>query len=186
MNILSIPKLAITHKEGWLDLDKTPSSLATFFSTFVLPLCTLPPLLLYYAGTHYGNAFIAGFADKPWATIAVVFFVAELLSFWGMGWLIGQVAAVNQTPVSTHDAYLLAGIAPTPLWLSSLALLVPNPAFNAVTVLAALAVSCSLIYHGVCALSRGGEETMAAGVTQTVMGAGLVAWALLLMIIVAF
>lgn len=186
MNILSIPKLTITHKQGWLELEKTNSSLTTFFTTFVLPLCALPPLLLYYAGTHYADAFIAGFADKPWGLIALAFYMAEILSYAGMGWFISQVAEVNKIKVSTHDAYFLAGVAPAPLWLSSLALLVPNLAFNVITVLAALVASCSLIYHGVCALSRGCEELQAAGLTQVVMSAGLVAWALLMLIIVAF
>jgi len=185
MNILSIPKMILTPRDIWLDLENIPPSLANLFSSLVLPLSALPPLLLYYAGTHYGDVFADGSGGKPWAMIAIVFFLAEMLTFLGMGWFIGQVAAVLKAPISAHDAYMLAGIAPAPLWLSSLALLVPSFAFNAVIVLMALAASCSLIYHGVYALCHMREETTAAAITQTVMGAGLAAWALLLLIVVA-
>ena len=141
--------------------------------------------LSYYAGTHYGEAFADGFGSKPWAAIAIVFFLAEMITFLGMGWFIEQVATVHKVQISTHDAFMLAGISPTPLWLSSLALLVPSFAFNAIVVLMALAASCSLIYHGVSALCHMREETTAAAITQTVMGAGVTAWALLMLIVVA-
>ncbi len=185
MNILSIPKMILTPKTGWLDVENIPPSLTGLFSSLVLPLSILPPVLLYYAGTHYGDAFADGFGSKPWATISMVFFLVEMLTFLGMGWFIEQVAEVHHAQISTHNAYMLAGIAPTPLWLSSLALLVPSLAFNTIVMGVALVISCSLIYHGVSALCHIREETTAAAITQTVMGAGLAAWALLLLIIVA-
>lgn len=185
MNILSIPKMILAPRNSWLHLEKVPPSLANLFLSLVLPLSALPPLLLYYAGTHYGDTFAGGFGGKPWGTIAIIFFLTEMLTVLGMGWFIRQVAAVQKTHISTNDAYMLAGITPIPLWLSSLALLVPNLAFNVVAVLMALAASCSLIYHGAYALCHMSEETTAAAITQTVMGAGVSAWALLLLIVVA-
>ncbi len=83
-----------------------------------------------------------------------------------------------------HDAYLLAGIAPIPLWLSSLGLFVPSLGFNAVLSLAALGLSCGIIYHGIEGLCHTREDVTAASIVQTVIGAGLIAWALLLMLVV--
>jgi hypothetical protein len=185
MNILTIPQMILTPRDSWLELEKMRPSMASLFSSLILPLSVLPPLLLYYAGTHYGDAFATGFGSKPWATIAVVFFLAEALTFVGMGWFIGQVAAAHKVQVTKRNAYLLAGIAPAPLWLSSLALLVPSLAFNVSAVLLALALTCVLVHQGVYALCHMYEEITAAAITQTVMGAGLIAWALLLLIIVA-
>lgn len=184
MNILSIPKMILTPRDGWFHLANT-SSPARLFLSVVFPLSILPPLLLYYAGTHHGDILAVGFGAKPWGVVTIVFFLAEMLTFLGMGWFIGQVAAVQNVQISTRDAYMLAGIASTPLWLSSLALLVPSFAFNAAVVLMALAASCSVIYHGVYALGRMREETIAAGITYTVMSAVLSAWVLLLPIVVA-
>lgn len=100
-----------------------------------------------------------------------------------MGWLIKAIAETNSVDIDTHDAYMLAGIAPIPLWLSSLGLLVPSLLFNAFVSLVALGLSCSIIYHGIYALCHMHEEVVAASITQTVIGAGLIAWALLLIMI---
>jgi hypothetical protein len=185
MNILTIAKMILTPGDIWLDLEKARPSLASLFLFHIFPLSALPPLLLYHAGTHYGDAFAAGFGAKPWVTIASAFYLAEVFTVFGMGWIIRQVAAIYKVNVSKYDAYLLAGISPTPLWLSSLALLVPNLAFSISIVLLALAVTCITVYRGVYALCHMHEEITAAAITQTVMGAGLIAWALLLLIIVA-
>ena len=185
MSIVSIRKLVLTPRDRRLGLESTSPPLAILASSFILLLSLLPPLLLYYAGTHYGDAFSVGLGGKPWATIAIIFFLVEMLTFLGMGWFIVQVAAVHKTQISTRDAYMLAGIAPTPLWLSSLALLVPSLAFNAAVIFIALAASFSLIYRGLYELCDMHEGTTAAGITQTVMGAGMIVWALLLIIVVA-
>jgi len=109
-----------------------------------------------------------------------VFFAAEIASFLGMGWLIKKVADTNALAIDYHDAYLLAAIAPVPLWLSSLGLFLPDLAVNVVLSSIAMALSCALLYHGLQALGRRREEVVAAGMVQIVIGAGLIAWALLL------
>jgi hypothetical protein len=185
MNIMSIPKMVVSSQEGWLDFERIHPSLVKLFSYLVLPLSLLPPAMLYYAGTQYGDDIVAGYSGKPWALIAVAFFLAEMATFFAMGWFIGQVAESQKVKIDVHDAYMLAGIAPIPLWLSSLALLIPSLSINVGISLFALALSCSLIYHGVYALCHMHEEVVAAGVTQTVMGAGLAAWALLMVVIVS-
>lgn len=181
MNILTIPKMILTPRDGWRDVEQAHPSLAHLLSSIVLPLSVLPPLLLYQAGTRYGEAFASGVGGRPWVTIAVVIYLAEVLTFLGMGWFIKQVAATHQVRTSAYDAYLLAAIAPTPLWLSSLALLAPDPALNAAAGFMALAASCILLYQGIYALGHMREGITAATITYTVMGAGLVAWTLLLL-----
>jgi len=153
----------------------------------VLPLSLLPPVLLYYAGTHYGDAFAAGFGERPWHYITTILFLAELLTFFVMGWLIHAVVNTEGMSISYHDAYLLAALAPLPLWSASLALLVPDLLFNVGVVLAALGVSCSLIYHGLQGLcQRGDDDVVAMSATYTVMAAGVLAWGMLMAIVWAF
>ncbi len=185
MSIASLPKMVISSQEGWPELEKIHPSVIQLFIFLVLPLSILPPAMLYYAGSHYGAAFGAGFDSKPWGTIALMFFLAELATFGGMGWFIQQFADTNQVAISQHDAYLLAGIAPVPLWLSSLGLLVPSLPFSVGLSLVALAASCGLIYHGVCAMCRMHEEVAAMAITHGVIGAGLVAWVFLLLLVLA-
>ncbi|MCU0840670.1 MAG: hypothetical protein MUE86_07545 [Thiobacillaceae bacterium] len=127
---------------------------------------------------------LAQAAGKHWGLVATAFFLTELVTLLAMGWLIKQVAESDGLRIDHHDAYLLAGIAPIPLWLSSLGLFVPSLGFNAVLSLAALGLSCGIIYHGIEGLCHTREDVTAAGIVQTVIGAGLIAWALLLMLVV--
>jgi hypothetical protein len=183
MNLISLSKLPFSTTQGWPELEKIHPGLLKVFALVVLPLSLLPPVMLYYAGTHYPESFLKGAAGKAWDEIALVFFLAEMLTFLGMGWLIRQVAESNRLRIDHHDAYLLAAIAPIPLWLASLGLLVPSLAFNAGLSVAAMALSCGIIYHGVEGLCHMREEVTAAAIVQTVIGAGLVAWALLLALV---
>jgi len=86
-----------------------------------------------------------------------------------------------------RDAYLLAAVAPLPLWLSSLALLVPALAVSVVAVFAGLFLSCALVYQGVrslCGRTDNDVEVMSA--TYTVMAASLLAWGVLMAMVWGF
>lgn len=183
MSILTLSKMFISSRDGWPELEAIHPAVSKIFMYLVLPLTMLPPIMLYFAGTQYGDEFLSGFGAKPWALIATLFFVTGIMTFIFMGWLIKAIAEANSVTIDTHDAYMLAAIAPIPLWLSSLGLLVPSLLFNAVVSVAALGLSCGIIYHGVYALCHMHEEVVAASITQTTIGAGLIAWAVLLVMI---
>ncbi len=182
MMIVALPRMIFSLYDGWKRLDNgfLPS---WFVFTLALLLSLLPPFLLYHAGSHYGDAFVPGYGSRPWETIAVAFFATEALSFAAMGWLIRDVAAGHGIALRRRDAWLLAATVPIPLWLASLALLVPNLAFNATLALLGLVASCSLLYRGVRNLFPAREPLEAAAVVQTVMGAVLVLWAGLLLFV---
>lgn len=184
MNLISLAKLPLSTTQGWPELETIHPRVLKLFAFVVLPLSLLPPGMLYYAGTHYPEAFLPGAGGKNWGAIGVAFFLVEMATFLGMGWLIKQVAESNRLQIDYHDAYMLAAIAPIPLWLSSLGLLIPSLAFNAVLSLAALGLSCGILYHGIEGLCHMREDVTAAGIVQTVIGASLIAWALLLLSVV--
>jgi hypothetical protein len=184
MSLISFAKLPLTADEGWPQLAGLHAGILRIFLLLVLPLSLLPPVMLYYAGTHYPEVLWQVAGAKDWTQVAAVFFVAEWSTYLLMGWLISQVAATYALPIGPRDAYLLAAIAAAPLWLSSLALLVPDRAFNAAASAVALALSCAVLYQGVQALGQTREKLIATEVTQIVMGAGLIAWALLLVLAV--
>lgn len=180
MNLLALARLPLSADQGWPELARRRPTIRSIFSFLVLPLSLLPPALLYFAGTHYPDAFLHSSQQKDWPAVAIVFFLAEMGTFAAMGWLIKQVAQSNALKIDYHDAYLLAAIAPVPLWLSSLGLLIPDLLANMVISTTAMGVSCALMYQGLLALGRRREEIVAAWVVQIVIGAGLIAWALLL------
>ncbi len=186
MNISLILGLPFSAK-GWLELQRKNLSIPQLAWLLVVPLSFVPPVLIYYAGTHYGDSFLPGFGDKDWHFITTTLFLAELLTFFVMGWLIHSVLEGHGKKVSYHDAYLLAAIAPLPLWLSSLALLMPALMFNVLVVAGALVLSITLVYQGCKALSQGSENDMLSmSATYTIIAAAVIAWVLLLVIVWAY
>lgn len=85
MSPTSILCLPFSSGNGWDELRRRQPPLVALVSFIVLPLSLVPPVMLYYAGTQYGEAFGAGFADKQWEFITTIFFLAELLTFAVMG-----------------------------------------------------------------------------------------------------
>ena len=179
MTLSSLAKLPLSAEEGWPELARRRPALLRVFFLLVVPLSLLPPALLYFVGIDLPPA-LARPAPRDGATVAIVFLLAEIATFAAMGWLIRKVANTYALAIDYHDAYLLAAIAPVPLWLSSLGLLIPGLAASAAISLVALGLSCALLHHGLQALGRQRDAIVAAGVVQIVIGAGLIAWALLL------
>lgn len=188
MNALTFCKMPFNHRVGWKELQASSPSIPLLVWLVVLPMSLLPPMMLYFAGTHYGDAFMTGFADREWRFITTIIFLAELLSFFIMGWLIHTVVnGTDELSISYQDAYLLAAFAPLPLFASSLALLVPNLLFNVVVILSALVISCSLIYHGLQALCTHKEfDVITVSVTYTIMAASALGWGILFTVIWAY
>jgi len=186
MHFAHLIQIPFSSSTGWDELRSRQPSIVSLVMFIVLPMSLIPPVMLYYAGTHYGDAFIPGFGDKSWQFITTIFFLSELLSFAVMGWLIHEVAGTHHPEISLHDTYLLAALAPIPLWLSALGLLIPNLVVNMFIALAALAASCLLVYHGLQGLKLIREDVEAMSVTYTIMAASVIAWAILLSIVWAF
>ncbi|MBI2961506.1 MAG: DUF1282 family protein [Betaproteobacteria bacterium] len=186
MNVSSLLRMPLAPKAAWPELGRVDSTVAKTFSFLVVPLSLLPPPMIYWAGTHYGDAFVEGFSGKPWATIAAVFFLCEIASVTFMGWLIKQVAFAWNRHVSDRNAYVVAAVAAIPVWISSLGLLVPSLAFNVAVSVAALALSCALVFQGVRSYCRIGDEHIehAIDITRLVFGAGLGAWGFLILLLI--
>ncbi|PXX93681.1 hypothetical protein DIT71_02455 [Marinobacter vulgaris] len=187
MTISQLFHLPFSGNGVWLELKRRNLSIPFLAWVVVVPMSLLPPVMLYYAGTHYGDAFLSGFADKEWRFITTILFLAELLTFFVMGWLIRAVLDGNKMEISYQDAYLLAAVAPIPLWLSSLALLVPSLAVCVVAVAVGMFLSCALIYGGVRSLCQRSEnDVVAMSATYTIMAASVLAWGVLMATVWAF
>jgi hypothetical protein len=186
MSVTSLSRMPFSPKATWPELARADSTVARTFFSIVAPLSLLPPVMIFLAGSHYGDAFIEGFSSKPWALIAAIFFCCEIVSVTLMGWLIKQVAGAWHEQVSYRNAYVLAAVAAIPLWISSLGLLVPSLAFNVALSALALSVSCALVLQGVRSFCRISEDNIvqAISITRLVFGAGLGAWGFLLLLLI--
>ncbi|MNT59905.1 hypothetical protein D3C72_1974520 [compost metagenome] len=81
------------------------------------------------------------------------------------------------------DCYRLAALAPLPIWLSALSLLVPLPFFNMAIGLLGLLASGLLIYHGLDALFEHEDSVRTESLAYTVFTVGALLWAVLVALI---
>lgn len=181
MKLTALYKMPFSRDAIWPDLARADGTAnVPIFWRLVLPLSILPPAMIYMAGSYYGDAFMQGYSAKSWGWVALFFFLAEIVSVTLMGWLIKQVAQTWHGHIDYPNAYVLAAIAPIPLWLSSLGLLVPSLGFNMALSAGALMLSSGLIYQGVHTLCNVKEDVEAAAITQAVFGAGFIIWGLMI------
>jgi len=183
MKVVQMPQMIFSFHAGWDELIRIHPSIARLFALLVLPLSLLPPVMIYHAGSSYGDVFVPGVAPAQWRNAAEIFFLAELLTVPVMAWIIHLVSRANDVATDYHSCFTLAAIAPIPLWLSSLALFVPNLLSNVAIGVFALLCSVGLIYHGVYALLGMREDLRALQMATVITGAGLFIWLLLMQIV---
>ena len=183
MSLLTLATLPFSADYGWAALARQHSAPHRLLAFLVLPAALLPPAMLYLAGTRYPGIFPPELAGKPWGTLAAAFLLTELATLLLIGWLLGRVARSLGLAIDDRAAFLIAALAPLPLWLSSLALLVPDLGLLSGLALLALLLSFGIVYHGLVGLGRVRESVMAAATTHMALGAGLIPWVLLLAVV---
>jgi len=183
MNPLNMPKMIFSFHGEWDELIRIHPSISRMLALVVLPFSLLPPAMIYYAGGQYGDVFVPGVSPAQWHTAAGIFFLAELLTVPVMAWLMHLASRANDVAADYHDCFTVAAIAPIPLWISSLVLLIPNLAVGIVVGALALACSLDLTYRGVYSLFHMHEDLRAFQMATVVTGAGLLAWLVLMQIV---
>lgn len=187
MSLASWPKMLLSETEGWSDLARIHPSVTRMFLFYVVPMSLIPPVMYAYAELfHPGVIFplVEPNLSVTEATlVGVTFFLAELAMVALMAVFIRQMGDSDALRPSYEDAFTLAAVAPTPLWLSSLALFVPSMSFNVAVAGIAWIGSAALIRHGVRPLFRLDDPDRAHHLANSITFTGVVAWiALMLML----
>lgn len=180
---------------GWDYLARSRLSVATLFFSYVLPMSFIPPLMLYYAGTAYHENLppMLSLTASQLEILGGVLFVAELAGVFLMAGAIEFMANTElkvlhsqqklleypaETPrVAHHDAFMLAAVAPTPLWLAPLALFIPNFMINATIGALALLAAVLILYNATPAILKLDEKGEGALLRYMMVTGGMVAWA---------
>ena len=185
MNPMMFPKMLTSHGEGWDWLMRIHPSPALMYLAYVVPMSIIPPAMLLYAWSNYGEiAPLLEISRNQALLLAAIFFAAELVMVPIMGRVLQLIGQVADSYPSYQDAFTLASVVPTPLWLAPLALFVPSLIFNIMAMFLALAGSATLIFKGVDRTFDLQDEGHSLLVAGTVLAAGLVAW--VTMIVLAF
>jgi hypothetical protein len=172
--------MLVSESVGWPELSRIHPSVARLFAFLVVPLSLVPPLMYAYAEVAAPGA-VLPLVEPPlqWeelAVVGIVFFAIELADVALMASYIQQLGELADVHPDYSTAYVLAAVAPTPLWLSALGLFVPSLWFNVLLVIAAWSCSVALIRNGVRPLFGIADEHKAMRFADAVTAAGVVVW----------
>lgn len=180
MSPASLPRMFLSETEGWPDLARGHTPVAMLTVLFVLPMSLIPPLMHAFAQIAYPGR-LTPLVEPPFsagelAVVGLAFLLAELAMVALMAAYIRQTAETIGRRPGFDACYRLAAVAPTPLWLSALALFVPLLWFDIAVVAAAWVGCVALIHHGVRPLLGVEDPAQAKRVADAVTVAGVAAW----------
>jgi len=187
MHVHDLPKMLYSYSEGWSDLVRIHPSVMRVFLMYVVPMSLIPPAMLLYsmfvtpgavfpAAVPEISAFEAG-------AVFIAFFAAQLLMVPLMASVIQQMGDVIGARPDFHDAFMLAAVAPTPLWLCALVLFIPSGWVAGIALAAAWVASAALIYHGIEPLFKLDDHAKSRVLGSFVLATGVAAWLALMAVL---
>lgn len=182
MSLLNLFWLFFVPTKGWRHLVQCKLSMHRLYLLHVVPMSLIPPLFIYCAAGKYAGGLLPVLSSQKLLLVAAILFVVELASVPIMGLIIRQLGEVAEIHPSYHQAFTLAAVAPTPLWLAPIVLLVPDMTFNLVVLTMALMATVGFIYYGVPAVFHIKERGHAILMFGAVLTAGVIGWALLMIV----
>ncbi|MGB7990011.1 MAG: Yip1 family protein [Candidatus Methylophosphatis roskildensis] len=176
-------KMMWSYTDGWLDLVRLHPTVARMFLFYVVPMSLIPAAMIFYAGISNHELLVPRVSSGEALMVAVAFLLAELAMVPLMAMVIQQMGELVDIRPDFHDSFMLAAVAPTPLWLASLALFLPST--PALVLLMALAwIGCAaLIYHGTPPLFGLQDHRKSRLLSHFVIGAGVMAWVTLMVVL---
>ena len=180
MNPLNLFWLFRSPVKGWSHLVHSKPTILQLYLTHVVPFSLLPPLMIYFAGSKYWGHMIQFLTGEKLLLVVVILFLIELLVVPVMAVIVRQLAEVAEIHPSYRNAFTLAAVAPTPLWMAPIFLIIPNVIVNLFVILMALMATAGLIYYGIPVVFRLKDKGHAILMFGAVLTAGLVAWIFIL------
>ena len=182
MHLTTLFKLFWSPTAGWQELLETKPSIPRLFSLHVVPLACIPPLMIFFAAKSSSTFLLVDMlSPHKLALVGLIFFMIQLMAVPLMALVIKQLGEIANIQPSYQSAFTLAAVAPTPLWLSALILLVPN--FLVLVTLGSLALMASggLIFYGLPVVFGIKDKDNAVMYFGGIMIAGTIALAFLML-----
>ncbi len=149
MSLITLFKLFWSPTAGWQALLESKPSMPRLFIFHVVPLASIPPLMIFFTAISADSTFLVGtLSPKKLVLVGLILFIIQLMAVPMMALIIKQLGEVVNIKPSFQSAFTLAAVAPTPLWLSALLLVAPS--FIVLVTFGSLALMASfgLIYYG--------------------------------------
>ncbi len=182
MSPMTFPRMFVSRGEGWNWLMRIHPSPLKLYLFYAVPLSIIPPAMVFYAWTAYRQTLLTEVSLVQALTIVAVFFVAELVAVPLMALAIQRIGHIAELVPTYTDAFALAAVAPTPLWIMPLFLFIPSLLANVLALAAAMFGAGVLIYQGVSSTYYVEDEGRARLLAGSVIAAGLVGWAAMMLL----
>ncbi len=180
MSLLNLFWLFFVPTKGWRHLIQAKYSMHRLYLLHVVPLSLIPPLFIYFAAGNYAVDLLPVLTKAQLLLVAVILFIVELVAVPLMGLILRQLAEVADAHPSYHDAFTLAAVAPTPLWLVPIVFLIPDMLVGLIALTMALMATAGFIYYGIPLVFRIKERGHAMLLFGAVLTAGIIAWVFLM------
>ncbi len=183
----SLPRMLVSDQEGWTDLFRSPPSVPRILLTRVLPCAALPPLLCMYSVHTYPGAVLPAIAPASQPLAMVLLGLAAIgLQLAVVALMAGQIRLLANAPAQAFDAGIgerealaFAAIVPLPLWISSVALLVPSRGVLVLCIAIGWLGSAALIEHGIVRLFRPTSTAHARALKRALLARGVFGWVMI-------
>ena len=180
MNPLTLFRLFFTPTRGWQDLMQNKPTMPRLFLLHVIPFALIPPAMIYVAGNNHGEMFLGLLSDSKLVMVAIAFFFVQLVVVPAMASIVRQLAEIADAHPPYKDAFILAAVAPTPLWMAPIFLVVPDILVNIAITSLAMMASAGFIYFGIPVVFKIKEQGHALLLFGAILMAGVIAWGFLM------
>lgn len=180
MNPMTLFKLFFKPTAGWQALIASQPSMHRLFLLHVIPFALIPSVMIYIAGTKQTLMFFDLLPGNKLLLVSFILFLVQLAVVPVMATIVRQLAEIADSHPSYKQAFTLAAVAPTPLWMAPVFLIVPDMLVNmAVTTLAMMAAA-GFIYYGIPTVFKIKEQGHVYLLFGAILVAGVVAWGFLM------
>jgi len=183
MKPITLVQLFFTPTKGWKGLMQSQPSIHQLYMLHVIPFALIPPLMIYFSGKHHGDAIfdlIHLVPSNKLIIVSIAFFLVQLVVVPVMASIVRQLAEVAEIHPSYRQAFILAAVAPTPLWMAPVFLVIPDLLVNICITSLAMMASAGFIYYGIPVVFEIKEKGHALLFFGAVLMAGATAWGFLM------
>lgn len=180
MNPVTLFKLFFTPTAGWEELIASKPTMHRLFLLHVLPFSLIPPVMIYIVGQSHTILFFDLLPGSKLLLVSVILFFIQLVVVPVMASILRQLAEIADSHPSYREAFVLAAVAPTPLWMAPIFLFVPDIIVNIGITSLAMMASAGFIYYGIPTVFKVREQGHVYLLFGAILMAGATAWGFLM------
>lgn len=180
MNPVTLFKLFFTPTAGWEALIASKPTMHRLFLLHVLPFSLIPPVMIYIVGQSHTILFFDLLPGSKLLLVSVILFFIQLVVVPVMASILRQLAEIADSHPTYREAFILAAVAPTPLWMAPVFLFVPDIIVNMGITSLAMMASAGFIYYGIPTVFKVKEQGHVYLLFGAILMAGATAWGFLM------